>query len=197
MSFGRPNLLRRDTIALTHFEDLYAARPDPWHLASSDYERAKYAATLAALPRDRYPRALEIGCAIGVLTQALGDRCDDLLAIEPVGRALAEARHRNAGSPWIRFASLFVPEEWPDGAFDLVVLSEVIDYLGEADVVALARKVTASLLANGDVILVHWVGKKGGVATDIRIRRPKSAGKGSSPSSFLPRPVAGSCLAFL
>ena len=157
-----PKPLRRDTIALTHFEDLYAARPDPWRLASSDYERAKYAATLAALPRHRYARALEIGCAIGVLTQALGDRCDDLLAIEPVDNALAEARRRNAASPWIRFASLFVPGQWPDGAFDLVVLSEVIDYLGEADVVALAEKVSASLLPGADVILVHWVGKKRG-----------------------------------
>ena len=158
--------MRRDTIALTHFEDLYAARPDPWRLASSDYERAKYAATLAALPRHRYTRALEIGCAIGVLTQALGDRCDDLLAIEPVQAALAEARRRNAASPWIRFASLFVPGQWPDGAFDLVVLSEVIDYLGEVDVVALARKITGSLMPGGDVILVHWVGKKRGCPSE-------------------------------
>ncbi len=154
--------MRRDTIALTHFEGLYAARPDPWRLASSGYERAKYAATLAALPRPRYAHALEIGCAIGVLTAELGSRCDDLLAIEPVDDALAEARRRNAASPWIRFASMFVPGQWPDGTFDLVVLSEVIDYLGEADVVALAQKVVASLRPGGDVILVHWVGKKGG-----------------------------------
>ncbi len=154
--------MRRDTIALTHFEDLYAARPDPWRLASSDYERAKYAATLAALPRNRYAHALEIGCAIGVLTQALADRCDDLLAIEPVQAALAEARRRNAASPWIRFASMFVPGQWPDGTFDLIVLSEVIDYLGEADVLALSEKVTASLVPGGDAILVHWVGKKRG-----------------------------------
>ena len=154
--------MRRDTIALSHFEDLYAARPDPWRLASSDYERAKYAATLAALPRDRYAQGLEIGCAIGVLTHELGGRCDDLLAIEPVDNALAEARRRNEASPWIRFEPMFVPGQWPDGVFDLIVLSEVIDYLGEADVVALARKVTASLLPGGDAVLVHWVGKKGG-----------------------------------
>ena len=154
--------MRRQTIALSHFEELYAARPDPWRLASSDYERGKYAATLAALPRHRYAHALEIGCAIGVLTRELGGRCDDLLAVEPVDDALAEAIRRNATSPWIRFASMFVPEQWPDGTFDLVVLSEVIDYLGEADVVALAERVTASLIPGGDVVMVHWVGKKGG-----------------------------------
>ena len=154
--------MRRQTIALGHFEDLYAARPDPWLLASSDYERAKYAATLAALPRRRYAHGLEIGCAIGVLTHELGGRCDDLLAVEPVDKALAEAIRRNAASPWIRFASMFVPGQWPDGAFDLVVLSEVIDYLGEADVIALAEKVTASLIPGGDVVMVHWVGKKDG-----------------------------------
>ena len=154
--------MRRDTIALTHFEDLYAARPDPWRLASSAYERDKYAATLAALPRERYAHGLEVGCAIGVLTRELGGRCDDLLAIEPVDNALAEARRRNDASPWIRFEPMFVPGQWPEGVFDLVVLSEVIDYLGEADVVALAGKVSASLLPGGDVILVHWVGKKQG-----------------------------------
>ncbi len=154
--------MRRDTIALTHFEDLYAARPDPWRLASSDYEQAKYAATLAALPRPHYAHGLEIGCAIGILTRQLGNRCADLLAIEPVDSALSEARRRNATSPWIRFASMFVPGQWPEGAFDLIVLSEVIDYLGEADVVTLARKVSASLMPNGDTIMVHWVGKKRG-----------------------------------
>ena len=83
----------------------------------------------------------------------------------PVDNALAEARQRNAASPWIRFSSLFVPAQWPDEAFDLIVLSEVIDYLGEADVVALAGKVAESLLPGGDVILVHWVGKKRGRAS--------------------------------
>jgi SAM-dependent methyltransferase len=152
--------MRRDTLGRDHFEALYAARPDPWRLATSDYERAKYAATLEALPRRRYARGFEVGCALGILTAELGRRCDDLLAVEPVVSALEQARARNADQPQVRFAPLFVPGDWPDERFDLILLSEVIDYLGAEDVLALADRVVDSLEHGGDVVMVHWVGKK-------------------------------------
>lgn len=155
-------MVRRDTLDRAHFEQLYAARPDPWQLATSAYERAKYAATLAALPRPRYRHGFEIGCALGILTAELGQRCDALLAVEPVATALDAARARNAGQGHIRFAEMFVPAQWPDERFDLVVLSEVIDYLGAADVEALARRLSGSLEPGGDLVMVHWVGKKRG-----------------------------------
>ena len=154
--------MRRDTLGRDHFEALYAARPDPWRLATSDYERAKQLATLAALPRARYRRAFEVGCALGLLTAGLAPRCDDLLAAEPVAAALEEARARLAGQSHVRFAPLFVPGEWPEGRFDLVVLSEVVDYLGAADVAALGRRVAGALEPGGDLLMVHWVGKKRG-----------------------------------
>ena len=157
--------MRRDTLGRDHFDALYAARSDPWRLASSDYERAKYAATLRALPRPRYARGFEVGCALGILTAELGRRCDDLLAVEPVASALDAARAQNVGQPHIRFAPMFVPGEWPSRTFDLIVLSEVIDYLGADDVAALAMRVSASLERGGDVVMVHWVGKKRGPPT--------------------------------
>ncbi|HEX4764699.1 MAG TPA: SAM-dependent methyltransferase [Lichenihabitans sp.] len=154
--------MRGETLPIDHFARIYAARPDPWSYATSPYEQAKYAATLAALPRPRYARAFEVGCAEGVFTAMLAGRCATLLAAEPVARARAEARRRNADKSWVSVASHFVPRDWPEGNFDLVVVSEVIDYLGEADVEALSRKVCASLVGGGDVLLVHWVGKKTG-----------------------------------
>ena len=66
--------MRDTTLPLAHFEDLYRRSADPWGFASSGYEAAKYAATLAALPRDRYARGLEVGCSIGVFTAALAGR---------------------------------------------------------------------------------------------------------------------------
>jgi len=64
-----------------YFDALYAASPDPWAFETSAYERAKYAATLDALPARRYRRALEVGCSIGVLTRQLADRCDIKISI--------------------------------------------------------------------------------------------------------------------
>ncbi len=157
--------MRDRTLDQAHFEQLYRADPDPWRFASSPYERAKYAATLAALPRARYRAGLDVGCSIGVLTEALAARCDDLLGIEPVRSALEQARRRNAHLPHVRFAPAFVPAQWPDGSFDLIVVSEVVDYLGTADLAVLGGRIAASLHPGGDLVLVHWVGKKAGRPT--------------------------------
>lgn len=157
--------LRRDTVDLEHFERLYREKPDPWRFASSSYERAKYGATVRALPRARYASGLDVGCSIGVLTAALADRCDALLGIEPVEAALAQARTHLADRPTVGFARLFVPREWPEGRFDLIVISEVLDYLGEGDLAALATRLRGALEPGGDLVLVHWVGKKKGHGT--------------------------------
>jgi hypothetical protein len=53
---------------------------------------------------------------------------------------------------------MFVPEQWPDGEFELILLSEVVYYLSPVDVGRLADRVTRSLSEGGCVILVHWTG---------------------------------------
>jgi hypothetical protein len=47
-----------------YFDALYTSDADPWRFASSEYESAKYQATLHALPKARYDCALEVGCSI-------------------------------------------------------------------------------------------------------------------------------------
>ena len=46
--------------------------------------------------------------------------------------------------PSVRFEQMFVPEQWPDGAFDLIVLSEVVYYLSREDVGRLASESTGN-----------------------------------------------------
>lgn len=140
----------------TYFEALYAADPDPWRFASSEYEAAKYAATLGALPRQRYRSAFEIGCSIGVLTQGLAGRCDRLLAVDVSERALRQARERCRHMPRVRFAVMQVPQTLPRQRFDLVVLSEVGYYLSIADLQRLKQALGALLQTGGHLILVHW-----------------------------------------
>jgi SAM-dependent methyltransferase len=141
-----------------YFDALYEDAPDPWGFAHSPYERAKYAATLTALPRSRYASALEVGCSIGVLTRDLAARCDALLAVDAAAAPLAAARARCAGLPGLIFDRAAVPGDWPEGRFDLILLSEVVYYLDLADVVRLAGRVGTALAPGGDVLLVHWTG---------------------------------------
>lgn len=140
-----------------YFDALYARSPDPWSFETSEYELAKYQATLSALPHADYASALEIGCSIGVLTLMLAPRCKALLAMDPARRALERARARCAGQPHIRLVEGRVPEDFPNGIFDLILLSEVIYYLDADDVGRLAERVTHAIAPGGNVELVHWV----------------------------------------
>ena len=58
----------------------------------------------------------------------------------------------------MRFEQMFVPTQWPDGVFELIILSEVVYYLNPEDVGRLAARVTHSLAKGGSVIMVHWTG---------------------------------------
>ena len=147
------------TLPAAYFESLYAAEADPWAFASSDYEREKYAATLASLPRPHYARALEIGCSIGVLTRMLAGRCDAVVALDVAETALAAARERCTDLPGVTFHRMAVPGDWPPGQFDLILLSEVVYYLDAADVARLVTRLRDALAPEGDVVLVHWTGE--------------------------------------
>jgi trans-aconitate methyltransferase len=149
----------RQTLKPEYFDALYTADPDPWRFAASAYERAKYALTLNAMPKPRYRSALEVGCSIGAFTRLLASRCNLLVAIDAAEAPLVDARRRCADLPDVRFEQMFVPDEWPDGAFELILLSEVVYYLSRDDVGRLAARVMRSLLRGGSVILVHWTGE--------------------------------------
>jgi cyclopropane fatty-acyl-phospholipid synthase-like methyltransferase len=148
----------RETLRPEYFEALYNTAADPWKFATSPYEQAKYSLTLNAMPRPRYRSALEVGCSIGVLTRSLASRCDAVVAIDVAEAPLVEARRRCADLPSVCFEQMFVPNEWPDGVFELILLSEIVYYLSREDVGRLAARVTRSLPKGGSVILVHWTG---------------------------------------
>jgi cyclopropane fatty-acyl-phospholipid synthase-like methyltransferase len=144
------------TLGPEYFEGVYAAADDPWSLASRWYERRKYAITVAALPSERYARALEVGCSVGVLTAILAERCDELLAVDVAPSAVASASKRTAGLPHVRVEQRHLPAAWPEGEFDLVVLSEVLYYLATDDAAELIARAAAALGPDGVVLAVHW-----------------------------------------
>lgn len=144
------------TLPPAYFEDVYRASEDPWDFESSPYEREKYAATLAALPRPTYAEAFEIGCSLGVLTAQLAPRCGRLLAVDVTEAPLAKARQRCASLPQVEFQLLRVPDEYPPQSFDLVLVSEVGYYWSAADLAKAVDLIIASLTAGGQLLLVHW-----------------------------------------
>ncbi|MBO2011828.1 class I SAM-dependent DNA methyltransferase [Hymenobacter negativus] len=151
MNENQPNSLPPE-----YFDHVYQANRDPWDFETSPYEREKYAATLAALPRPHYAQAFEIGCSLGVLTAQLAPRCDHLLAVDVSEAALAQARARCAELPQVDIKLLRVPEEFPAQQFDLVLVSEVGYYWSPIDLARATEQILNSLTPDGQLLLVHW-----------------------------------------
>ena len=139
-----------------YFDALFEGRDDPWGFKTRWYEQRKRALTLAALPRPRYSNAYEPGCANGELSAALADRCDQLLVSDGNTRALALARARLAALPHVQVLKAWLPDEWPPGRFDLVVISEVAYYLDAAALLDLVDRARQSLNEHGTVLACHW-----------------------------------------
>ena len=140
------------------FEALYQDSNDPWKFASSPYEQGRYRATLASLARPTYGRAYEPGCSVGVLTEALAPRCNELLASDFAPSAVAAARRRCRHFPHVQVMQRNAAEGPPDGEFDLIVFSEIGYYFPIEQLRGITRQLAAALAPGGELVAVHWRG---------------------------------------
>jgi predicted TPR repeat methyltransferase len=104
----------------------------------------------------RFRRALEAGASIGVFTEMLADRCEELRAVDVSERAVAVARRRLSGREHVRVERRTLPEEMPDGPFDLIVASEVLYYFPGEEMLAVLRCFERELAHGGSLLAVHW-----------------------------------------
>lgn len=145
-----------EQIPVEYFERLFAASEDPWAFKTRWYEVRKRALTLASLPDQRYGRAYEPGCANGELSAALADRCDELLVSDGADKAVQLATRRVAAFENVTVVKAWLPQDWPSGPFDLIVLSELGYYLDAASLAQVAKSARDSLDPGGTVIACHW-----------------------------------------
>ena len=150
---------RMNSTSRAYFEQMYRDSVDPWGFESSPYEQRKYAVTVASLPRARYRWAYEPGCSVGVLTELLAVRCDRLLCSDIIPAALQRAEARLRRRPHVWFEERSIPDQWPTGPFDLVVLSEIAYYFDEKDLEQVLACVMGSTASGAHVVGVHWRGQ--------------------------------------
>jgi SAM-dependent methyltransferase len=139
-----------------YFDTLFDGNDDPWQFRSRWYEVRKRALTLACLPRQRYASGYEPGCANGELSADLAARCDRLLVSDGSARAVGLARARTAALAHVQVRQAWVPEDWPEETFDLIVVSELGYFLSAAALDELAARTTSSLRPGGTVLACHW-----------------------------------------
>jgi SAM-dependent methyltransferase len=141
---------------LDYFDRLYAASDDPWAMRTRWYEQRKRALVMATLARERYDSVFEPACGTGDLTLALAARCERLLASDFSSDAVRLARSRLADEKHVVIDRRQVPGEWPEGRFDLIVLSEFAFYLDDAALAGLQEKSVAALTDDGMLLACHW-----------------------------------------
>ena len=139
-----------------YFEGLYGQSNDPWNFETSEYERNKYGRTLEVLGERRFERALEAGSSIGVFTEMLAGRCEELLAVDVSERAVTAARERLSGREHVVVERRTLPEEMPGGPFDLIVASEILYYFPRGEMLATLRAFERELARGGVLLAVHW-----------------------------------------
>jgi SAM-dependent methyltransferase len=154
---AKPTKNRR-SFAPGYFEKLYSRDHDPWHFATSPYEHSKYATTLEVLKGQPLGTVFEVGCSIGILTKTLAVNCGSVLAIDVSKTAILRAKRNCEALGNVTIARMRIPAEWPSGSFDLILLSEVLYFLGPTDIRATAGKTLRSLSSAGRVLLVNWLG---------------------------------------
>ncbi len=141
-----------------HFRKLYGEDGDPWHVRSAPYERDKRAHVAESLAGSRFRSLLEMGCGEGHLTAKLAAVCDAALGVDLDAGIIARATAFHADVDNLSFAVAHLPDGFPDGTFDLFVLSEVLYFLDESGILALVRRMTDAAKPGATAVLVDWLG---------------------------------------
>ncbi|MEU3274443.1 bifunctional PIG-L family deacetylase/class I SAM-dependent methyltransferase [Saccharomonospora sp. NPDC006951] len=145
----------RQRSSARRFAELYRASPDPWRTKTRWYERRKRSVVLASLPRRHYGTVIEPACGNGNLTRELATRCDRLVAFDPVPDAVTAARTATSGMSHVDISEAALPEGL-SGEADLLVHSEILYYLGDADLAEVIARSAAVLHCGGHLLAVHW-----------------------------------------
>ncbi|MBI4052304.1 MAG: class I SAM-dependent methyltransferase [Elusimicrobia bacterium] len=127
-----------DRLTQRKMQRLFSRGEDPYSYRTSSYEQIRFRKTLEALGKRRFGKILEAGCGEGVLTRSLAERADRVTALDISEAALSRARERLSS---FGDRIVFVHENVRDWVkrvrgtlhFDLVVLSEMLYYLGEKE----------------------------------------------------------------
>ncbi|PTE06473.1 nodulation methyltransferase NodS [Mesorhizobium helmanticense] len=126
------------------------AADDPWRLDGNPFERDRHTQILRlSLAQGRVANALEVGCAAGAFTERLAPICQRLTVIDVVEPAITRARLRLKETPHISWIISDVQQFSSDELFDLIVVAEVLYYVGDLVQIRAAVRNLVGLLAPG------------------------------------------------
>ncbi|WP_404294586.1 nodulation methyltransferase NodS (plasmid) [Microvirga sp. RSM25] len=131
------------------------AADDPWRLDSNPFEQERHTHMLRlSLSEGTIANALEVGCAAGAFTEQLAPHCRRLTVIDVVPHAITRTRQRLKEPPHINWIVSDVLQFSTDEIFDLIVVAEVLYYVGGiAEMRGAIRNLVRVLAPGGYLIL--------------------------------------------
>jgi 2-polyprenyl-3-methyl-5-hydroxy-6-metoxy-1,4-benzoquinol methylase len=135
-----------------------AERNDPWQYETNPLEQVRFLQQTELLDDVRngqlFASGLEIGCAEGLYTEILAERCESLLVLDLSPTALARAQRRRRWSDRVRFAAFDLRREAIPETFDLILVAGVLEYFSRPSTLFRIReKLTAALRPNGYLLV--------------------------------------------
>ena len=127
---------------------------EPWREREKDLTKERQTA-IEVLAHRRYHRALDVGCSLGAFTAKLAPLCEELLAVDVDKWAVAAAKEKLASFPHVRVERCTLPEETPEGPFDLIVAAEVLYYWPKDTLLAALRYFEEVLAPDGTLLVAH------------------------------------------
>jgi LmbE family N-acetylglucosaminyl deacetylase len=148
-----------EAVPRSHFDAMFQKSSDPWGYDSVAYEADRFRRTIAALDGKHFESALELGCANGALTAQLINCCTTLVATDTAQAALDAARKRLSGRNGVDFRLGKLPDDLPEGRYDLIVLSDMLYYLGLQGVVRLMALLQTRAKPVCRIVMTNYLGE--------------------------------------
>ncbi len=131
----------------------FQERLDPWNYEVDSQEQMRFrqqAELLDAARKERlFASGLEIGCAEGLFTEFISDRCESLLVLDISPTALERAQSRRRWSESVRFGRFDLLRDTIPGTFSLIVLAGVLEYFYRPATFSMVREKLISALKPG------------------------------------------------
>ncbi|MBI4056947.1 MAG: methyltransferase domain-containing protein [Elusimicrobia bacterium] len=159
-----------DRLNRRKFERLFHSRKDPYRYGTLEFERRRYDLMLRFIGDRHYLNALEVGCAEGHFTEKLFTFCQNITTMDVSETAIERARKKFENNSHIQIIQANIRDWFPKpiSSFNLIVLSEVLYYLGERnDIIRftgiaqetclrpVSSKLVNLLSKNGRILLAH------------------------------------------
>ncbi|HSV31383.1 MAG TPA: SAM-dependent methyltransferase [Atribacteraceae bacterium] len=137
------------------FEKLYRFRPDPWNYRGSEFEQEKYRRILDAIPEGIHS-VIEIGCSEGVFTEMLLEKGYTVIGVDISAIAIERAgKHLERFGERVRLWKRDVTREAIEGRYDLLIIAEMLYYLGGPGHLRRLRAIFLSLVRGGGYLLLE------------------------------------------